>query len=135
MTNYFTPIKSGQWDRQIDAVLVGDMVTASVRVVRNTNTVTLAPWFQDDIWIAPAWLAPRPRQIETLTFDMHFIMFNNATNVANGANIGMEVRPNGDSSGKLLSTVISIRTTGSATFSAGSTWITGSMSWPIVTRS
>lgn len=135
VTDYFTPIASAQWDRQIDAVLVGDMVTASVRVRRNTNTLTLAPWFQDDIWAAPAWLAPSPRQIASLTPDMHFIMFNNATNVANGANIGMEVRPDSDSNGVLRGTVVSVRTTGSATVTAGKTFVTGSMSWPIAKRS
>lgn len=132
VTNYFTPNTATYWDRQIDAVLVGDMVTASVRVQRNTQTFTAGTWFQSQLWTAPAWLAPRPRAVENLPGDMHFPTFNNA---ANGVAVGLQIAGVVDGSNALTGAAVYIRTNNNVTFYANSTWITGSMSWPIATRS
>lgn len=132
VTNYFTPDNTTQWDRQIDAVLVGDMLTASVRVQRNTQTVTADVWFSSQLWTAPAWLAPRPRTIANLPGDMHFPTFNNAPG---SQYVGLQVFGTVDSNNAVTGTSVGIRTNGTVTFYAGATWITGSMSWPIATRS
>ena len=131
VTNYFTPDNSTQWDRQIDAVLLGDIVTASVRVQRNTNNLTANPWYGSTLWNAPAWLSPRPRASTNLPGDMHFPTFNN---IVGGSSVGLQVY--GTLTGSMVTgTNISIRTNGNVTFNANQTWITGSMSWPIATRS
>ena len=132
VTNYFTPDNSTQWDRQIDAVLLGDMVTASVRVQRNTNNLTANAWYSSALWNAPAWLAPRPRASTNLPGDMHFPTFNNAVGAQS---VGLQVFGTVDSNKAVTGTSVGIRTNGNVTFYANSTWITGSMSWPIATRS
>ena len=132
VTDYFTPDNSTQWDRQIDAVLVGDMVTVSVRVMRNAQTFTADTWFGSQLWTAPAWLSPRPRTIANLPGDMHFPTFNNAVG---SPYVGLQVCGIVDSNKAVTGTSIGIRTNGQVTFYAGVTWITGAMSWPITTRS
>ena len=131
VTNYFTPDNSTQWDRQIDAVLLGDMVVASVRLARNTNDLTANPWYGSTLWNAPAWLAPRLRPSTNLPGDMHFPTFNNADGASS---VGLQVYGT-SSDGMVTGTNISIRTNGNVKFYGNLTWITGFMSWPIATRS
>ena len=122
VTNYFQPVTTSWWDKQIDAVLVGDVVTAAIVVQRNTGTNTVPAWFSDSLFRAPSWLTPRPG---ILGRQMYCPTFNNVS-----PSVGFQI------AGDIVTpTNIMIRTSGEATFTVGTSWAMGTLTWPIATRS
>ena len=124
VTNYFQQVTTSWWEKQIDAVLVGDMVTASIVVRRTTHTNTVPAWFSDSLWNVPSWLSPRPgtTSLGTQTYCPAFC--------SEGSAVGFQIAGNANAP-----TTIMIRTTGQVTFTINSSFAMGTLTWPIMTRS
>ena len=124
VTHYFTPDATSWWDKQIDAVLTGNMVTASIMVRRSTGTNTVPAWFMDQLWHLPSWLAPRAGTIDGFSGQMYCPTFNNISPA-----VGFQIAGNANAP-----TTIQLRTTAQVTFTVNASWVFGTLAWPIATR-
>ena len=124
VTNYFTPIATSGWYRQVDAVLVGNMVIASIILGRGTHTDTVPAWFVDSLWNLPNWLAPRAGTIDGISGQMYCPTFNNISPA-----VGFQIAGSANTP-----TTIQLRTTAQVTFTGNASWVFGTLAWPIETR-
>lgn len=123
ITNYFTPIDTTWWEKQIDAVLVGDMATASIVVSRTNGSFSAPAWFSDHLWNVPNWLAPRAGTM-SIAGQSYCPTFNNMSPA-----VGFQIAGSANTP-----TTIMLRTNASVEFTVNTSWAFGTLTWPISTR-